>query len=367
MKRIADHSLLDQAKQNKNDEFYTLLPDIERELAHYSAHFQGKSVLCNCDDPTTSNFFRYFVQNFRRLGLKKVVASCIGKPGGDLFSPFEPGFYYEYTGEQKATPRIDDVKYFQGDGDFRSAESIALLDAADIVVTNPPFSLFHEFVAMLILYDKSFIIWGNNSAITYKNFFPLIKENKVWLGYLVNQTCVFRLSDDYDKWNEKITKEKNDGKKYGKVPAISVYTNLDIKKRHDKLITWKKFADGEYPKYENYDGIDIGSYDSKGNWQGDLSIIPCDYYGIMGVPITFLDKYNPDQFEIVGCPDYKGLYGADYLGVTRMGEEWLAAYRKQGGTGHYTANMLSLVFYDSNGNTCKAYKRIMIRRKDGSK
>ena len=348
-----------KAQADKKDEFYTELTDVSKELMHYKQHFKNKTVLCNCDDPTWSAFWKYFYLNFKVLSLKKLISTHYDRN--------KPTYKMEYEGGDDDNVEVGTITPLEGNGDFRNQECVDLLKESDIVVTNPPFSLFHEFVAMLILYDKSFIIWGNNSAITYKNFFPLIKENKVWLGYLVNQTCVFRLSDDYDKWNEKITKEKNDGKKYGKVPAISVYTNLDIKKRHDKLITWKKFADGEYPKYENYDGIDIGSYDSKGNWQGDLSIIPCDYYGIMGVPITFLDKYNPDQFEIVGCPDYKGLYGADYLGVTRMGEEWLAAYRKQGGTGHYTANMLSLVFYDSNGNTCKAYKRIMIRRKDGSK
>ena len=178
----------------------------------------------------------------------------------------------------------------EGNGDFRNRECLDLLDECDIVVTNPPFSLFREYVACLMEHKKKFIIWGNNNAITYKDFFPLLKDNKVWLGYIANQTCIFRLSDEYAKWDEKITKQMNDGHKYGKCPAISVFTNLDIKKRHEKLILWKNYTPEEYPKYDNYDAINVDK----------VSEIPCDYDGVMGVPITFLDKYNPEQFEILG-------------------------------------------------------------------
>lgn len=161
----------------------------------------------------------------------------------------------------------------------------------DIVVTNPPFSLFRTYVATLMEHNKKFIVWGNNNAITYKEFFPLLKEDKVWLGYTANKTLVFRIPDSYAKWDEKETQKMNDGNHYAKVPAISVFTNLDIEKRHEKLILWKKYTPEEYPKYDNYDAINIDK----------VADIPCDYDGVMGVPITFMDKYNPDRFEILGC------------------------------------------------------------------
>ena len=291
MKRIADHSLLDQAKQNKNDEFYTLLPDIERELAHYSSHFQGKSVLCNCDDPTTSNFFRYFVQNFRRLGLKKVVASCFGKPGGDLFSPFEPGFYYEYTGDEKATPTIDDVKYFQGDGDFRSAESVALLDAADIVVTNPPFSLFREFVSLLMVHEKKFLVIGNINAITYKEIFGLIQENKAWMGVNMGRGISgFRVPDHYELYGLE-ARVNEAGERIISPNNCMWLTNLDLPSRHEFIPLVRAYSgnEGEYPRFDNCDAINVNRTQN----------IPMDYEGLMGVPITFLHRFNPRQFRVV--------------------------------------------------------------------
>ena len=189
------------------------------------------------------------------------------------------------------------------------------MDEADIVSTNPPFSLFREYVALLIEHKKKFIIWGNNNAITYKEFFPLLKENKVWLGYTANQTLIFRLSDDYKKWDEKTTSEKNDGHKYGKCPSISVFTNLDIAKRHERLPLWKEYAPKDYPGYDNYDAIEVSK----------VSEIPKNYDGIMGVPITFLYRHNPDQFEIInGIGRYAvidtmdanpvGTYGTDING-----------------------------------------------------
>lgn len=271
---------LHKAKGAKNDEFYTQLTDVAKELMHYKAHFKDKIVLCNCDDPTWSAFWKYFHLNFAELGLKKLISTHYDRE--------EATYKMEYTGGDDNDIEIGVKTPLEGNGDFRNKECLDLLDECDIVVTNPPFSLFREYVAVLMKHGKKFIIWGNNNAITYKEFFPLLKENKVWLGYIANQTCVFRLSDEYIKWDEKITEQMNDGHKYGKCPAISVFTNLDIQKRHEKIILWKTYTPEEYPKYDNYDAINVDK----------VSEIPCDYDGVMGVPITFLDKYNPEQFEI---------------------------------------------------------------------
>ena len=291
MKRTADHSLLDQAKQNKNDEFYTLLPDIERELVHYSGHFKGKSVLCNCDDPTTSNFFRYFVQNFCWLGLKKVVAACIGKPGGDLFAPFEPGFYYEYTGSQNPTPTKADVTYFRGDGDFRSSESAALLDDADIVVTNPPFSLFREFVAMLVAHRKRFLVIGNINAITYKEIFGLIQDGKAWMGVNMGRGISgFRVPDHYELYGLE-ARVNEAGERIVSPNNCMWLTNLDLPLRHEAIPLVRTYSgnEGEYPRFDNCDAINVNRTQN----------IPMDYDGLMGVPITFLHRFNPEQFQIV--------------------------------------------------------------------
>ena len=291
MKRTADHSLLDQAKQNKNDEFYTLLPDIERELVHYSDHFNGKSVLCNCDDPTTSNFFRYFVQNFRRLGLKKVVAACMGKPGGDLFTPFEPGFYYEYTGVHNAMPAMADVTYFRGDGDFRSAESVALLDDADIVVTNPPFSLFREFVAQLVAHKKKFLVIGNINAITYKEIFGLIQDGKVWMGVNMGRGISgFKVPDHYELYGLE-ARVNEAGERIVSPNNCMWLTNLDLPSRHEEIPLVRTYSgnESEYPRFDNCDAINVNRTQN----------IPRDYDGLMGVPITFLHRFNPEQFQIV--------------------------------------------------------------------
>ena len=273
---------LQAAKTNKNDEFYTQLTDVAKELMHYKSHFKDKVVFCNCDDPTWSAFWKYFHLNFAELGLKKLISTHYDRE--------EATYKMEYTGGDDNDVEVGIKTPLEGNGDFRNQECLDLLDESDIVVTNPPFSLFREYVATLMKHKKKFIIWGNNNAITYKEFFPLLKNNEVWLGYTANKTLVFRIPDTYAKWDEKETQKMNDGHRYAKVPAISVFTNLDIEKRHEKLILWKSYTPEEYPKYDNYDAINVNK----------VAEIPCDYDGVMGVPITFMDKYNPDQFEILG-------------------------------------------------------------------
>lgn len=299
-----NNSNLGAAKRAKNDEFYTQLTDIEKELRHYRKHFRDATVLCNCDDPFESNFFKYFVLNFNRLGLKKLIATCYA---GSAVAEYRNGNAKPYkavvttvhdtTGDGGVD--MEDVRNLfelgenelvelEGNGDFRSEECLALLDEADIVVTNPPFSLFREYVAVLMEHQKKFVIMGNINAVTYKEFFPLIKDGLVWPGASFNKTMEFILPDDYQKWNYRMA----DGRKVGKVPTIAWYTNLDIKKRHEELILVKKYAghEDEYPTYDNYDAIEVSK----------VADIPFDYDGVMGVPITFLDKYCPEQFEIIG-------------------------------------------------------------------
>ena len=263
---------LRKAKKEKNDEFYTQLTDIEKELVHYKEQFKDKIIFCNCDDPECSNFWKYFYLNFEHLGLKKLIATH--------YEEEKSTYKLEYDGKEKVKTQL------KQNGDFRSPEAVEILKETDIVVTNPPFSLFREYVTQLMEYEKQFIIMGNNNAITYKEIFPLLKNNEMWLGYHVNKTMEFMLSPDYDRW------DRIDGKgnKYGKVPAITWFTNLDVKKRHEKLILYKTYTPEKYPKYDNYDAIEVNR----------VANIPVDYDGVMGVPITFLGKYNPEQFEILG-------------------------------------------------------------------
>jgi len=285
---------LHNAKRNKNDEFYTQLTTIEKELRYYRDHFRGKVVFCNCDDPRISNFFYFFSRNFERLGLKKLITTCYRNDQIDLFSQNdkEEAIYLEYNGTKNKNeiPNLEEIgiKHLRGNGDFRSKECIELLKQADIVCTNPPFSLFREYIAQLMEYEKKFLIIGSINAITYKEIFPLIKENKIWAGYSFNKTMEFGLSPDYERWN-RIGK---DGMKYGKVPGICWFTNLHHEKRNEELILVKKYEGNEadYPKYDNYDAIEVS----------EVVNIPKDYDGAMGVPISFLDKYNPEQFEILG-------------------------------------------------------------------
>lgn len=348
---MAGNKTLSNAKKNKKDEFYTQLIVIENELKHYKEHFRGKTVFCNCDDPRVSNFFHYFSYNFEKLGLKKLITTCYKNQNRDLFSKNDSGraIWLEYNGDKNGN-RIPDpeeigINYLKGDGDFRSEECIKLLNQADIVVTNPPFSLLNEYLLFLHRHKKKFVIMCNHNVVHYTEIFPLIKNNEIWLGYNSNKTVRFAMPDYYEKWDEII-----DGVKYGKVPSIGWLTNLDIKKRHEDLILYKTYNEKDYPKYCNLDAIDVDK----------VSNIPIDYYGMMGVPDTLLDQYNPEQFEILGAdgiPQY-----AEELNMGRIGEEWMRLYRNNGGTGHYTANMKSLVLI-KNGVPAKPYSRIIIRRK----
>ena len=294
------NTTLTAAKAAKKDEFYTQLSDIERELVHYKEHFRGKTVLCNCDDPRVSNFFKYFTLNFEHLGLRRVIATCYKSRNVDLFSmnESEQAVYQVYEGDCNGNHLPDsdeiEVRPLRGDGDFRSEECIELLKEADIVVTNPPFSLFREYVAQLIKYDKKFLIIGNQNAITYKEIFPLIKANKIWLGCKTGDMS-FRIPADSEPRATRYWQDET-GQKWRSMGNICWFTNLDHHKRHEKLILYKTYNPEEYPKYDNYNAINVDR----------VAEIPCDYDGVMGVPITFLDKYNPDQFEIVGCTESEG-------------------------------------------------------------
>ncbi len=320
---------LHAAKKAKKDEFYTQLTDIERELQHYWPHFRGKVVLCNCDDPYESNFFKYFALRFNQLGLKKLICTCYdGSPvvGTELQLPFEWGDEAQSDNSQAAETiplygskraykveitQVDDrngdgavdlcdvqellkndrnaISTLKQHGDFRSQECIELLKQADIVVTNPPFSLFREYLAQLVEYDKKFLIIGNVNAVTYKEVFPLIKENRLWFGPSISSgDRKFNVPDDYPL-NAAGCGIDPDGRRYIRVKGIRWFTNLDHKKRHEMLDLVCRYSPEEYPKYDNYDAINVDH----------TSDIPYDYDGVMGVPITFLDKYNPEQFEIV--------------------------------------------------------------------
>ena len=302
---------LAKAKDAKKDEFYTQLPDIEKELMHYKSYFRDKVVFCNCDDPYESNFFKYFALNFNALGLKKLMATCYnGSPvsgnellldfGDTVDDPKKVAYKVEISEvtdcNGDGAVDLSDVRtllqndknvisILKGNGDFRSAECIALLKEADIVVTNPPFSLFREYVAQLVEYDKQFLIIGNTNALTYKEIFMLFKENKIRTGYTnFNVGMFFAVPDTYDKFHH-----IDNGKKIARVSTSCWFTNLPVKKHTEDLVLYKRYTPEEYPKYDNYDAINVNAYTD----------IPCDYDGVMGVPITFLDKYNPEQFEII--------------------------------------------------------------------
>ena len=293
MKKTFANTHLQTAKTTKQDEFYTQISDIEKELAHYKEHFQGKVVLCNCDDPSVSNFFRFFAHNFEKLGLKKLITTCYKNQNVDLFSEnkSEKAIYLEYTGDKNGdrVPSLDEIgiKHLQGDGDFRSEECIALLKQADIVVTNPPFSLFREYVAQLIEQHIKFLIIGNQNAITYKEIFQFIKEDKIWLGYM--HPVNFIVPDHYEMREVRSWRDEH-GTNWRSMGNACWFTNLDIAKRHEDIILYKKYKKSDYPKYDNYNAIEVSRF----------ADIPMDYDGAMGVPITFLDKHNPDQFEILG-------------------------------------------------------------------
>lgn len=299
------NSNLHKAKDAKNDEFYTQLTDVAKELMHYKTHFRDKIVLCNCDDPTWSAFWKYFHLNFAELGLKKLISTHYDRE--------EATYKMEYTGGDDNDIEAGVKTLLEGNGDFRNKECLDLLDECDIVVTNPPFSLFREYVAMLMEHEKKFLIIGNKNAITYKEFFPLLKDDEVWIGC----TNV-----------KEFLQPDGSIKKFGN---IGWFTNLDVAKRHEKLILWKHYTPEEYPTYDNYDAINVDK----------VSEIPCDYDGVMGVPITFMDKYNPIDFEIVGADEAEGTGFSNGLYI--QGSRYKQCY--------------------ANGK--RIYKRIFIRKKVG--
>lgn len=372
---MAKNSDLNKAKAKK-DEFYTQLTDIEKEMRHYRDCFKNKSVFCNCDDPYESNFFKYFAMNFNALGLKKLITTCYatspvtGKEfqyfvdkGGQLsFIPSESNtpvqeenvrkpYKVEITEvtDENGDGRIDltDVEYLMrnkknamtlldGDGDFRSPECVELLKEADIVVTNPPFSLFQDYVELLMKYEKKFIIIGNINAISYRQIFPLIMSNKMWLGASIHSgDREFRVPDSYPLRAAGFRVDEQ-GNKYIRVKGVRWFTNLDYVQRHEEMILFKEYTPDEYPKYVNYDAIEVGK----------TAEIPCDYYENMGVPITFLDKYNPDQFEIVGNSQF----------LVREVSEDVRAHGDYPQIGRFYLDR-------GNGTYKKMYERLVIRRK----
>ena len=322
---MAGNKDLNKAAQAKKDEFYTQLTDIEKEMRYYRAFFKDKIVFCNCDDPFESNFFKYFAMNFNSLGLKKLIATCYATSpivytqlsmfGDEVVvgqeSTKKKPYRIEITEvtDENEDGRIDlaDVEVLlrnrknaltllKGDGDFRSAECIELLKQADVVVTNPPFSLFREFIAQLIEYEKYFLIIGNVNALTYKEVFPLIMQNKLWIGASIHSgDREFRVPDNYPL-NASGYRVDENGVKFIRVKGVRWYTNIDYSERHEELILYRRYSPNEYPRYANYDAIEVSK----------TADIPYDYDGEMGVPITFLDKYNPEQFEIIGSSRWLG-------------------------------------------------------------
>ena len=328
---MAGNSNLHASKADKADEFYTNLSLVENELKHYKQHFKEKTIFCNCDDPYESNFFKYFAMNFNELGLKKLIATCYAtSPIAQKELSLFPDLFDEPTEDKASDHRkpykveitevadynndgaedLADVEWLlknkkntrellKGDGDFRSEECIELLKEADIIATNPPFSLFREYLAQLETYGKKFVIVGNMNAVTYKEVFPLIAQNKLWLGYNSGHFW-FKVPDSYEEKKTDFKIDEN-GQKWRRMGNICFFTNLDIDKRHEDMPLFRNYTPEAYPKYDNYDAINV-----------DKTLdIPCDYYGVMGVPITFLDKYNPDQFEIVAFR--KGNDGKDLV------------------------------------------------------
>jgi len=365
---------LNAAAKAKKDEFYTQLSDIEKEMRYYRTHFKDKVVFCNCDDPFESNFFKYFVLNFNRLGLKKLIATCyasspIANTQLSLFDVIETEEsrqnkpykaivtkVYDKTGDggidmfdiaELFKSGENNLSELEGDGDFRSKECLALLDESDIVVTNPPFSLFREYVSVLMEHKKHFIIIGNVNAITYKEFFPLLKENRVWIGASIHSgDRKFYVPDDYPL-NAAGCGIDDEGRRFIRVKGVRWYTNLDIKQRHEEMILVKRYNSELYPKYDNYDAINVDS----------TADIPCDFDGVMGVPITFMDKYSPDQFEIIG------------LGIANLGlsigvhpykpehKQYRKEIQKRGAVDG------DLYMLDENGNPVVPYARVLIRNK----
>ena len=366
----AGNSNLKDSYQQRQDEFYTQLPLIESELKHYKAHFRGKVVFCNCDDPYESNFFKYFAMNFNYLGLKKLIATCYtGSPvAGIQLSLFDVAGVKDEATDQRQPHKIEitevidmdddgavglsDVEILlksnnntltllNGDGDFRSPECIELLKESDIVVTNPPFSLFREYIRQLMEYEKAFIIIGNQNAVTYSDFFPLLAENKIWLGYMSGHFW-FKVPDSYEEKQTDFKIDEN-GQKWRRMGNICWFTNLDIEKRHESMTFYRSYSPELYPDYDNYKAIEVGK----------TADIPSDYNGVMGVPITFVDKYNPEQFEILGIMDRQNTSG---LRTKKYTAEDTPRFNDLNARG----------VIKMNGRLKSMYARILIKRKVGN-
>ncbi len=352
MTELVKNKNLHKAKDNKKDEFYTQLSDIERELRYYKIHFKDKVVYCNCDDPRVSSFFHFFSYNFEKLGLKRLIATCYKNQNMDLFSEnnSEQAIGLVYDGDKNDNkvpdPNEIGVKKLKGDGDFRSKECVELLKQADIVVTNPPFSLFREYLAQLIEYDKKFVIVGHQNAISYKEVFKLIKEDKLWLGYGFKGGAAHFINKHYEDYAT--AGDHKEG--MIRVSGVHWFTNLDISKRHEDLILYKNYNPDEYPTYENFAAINVDK----------TKDIPVDFDGYMGVPITFLDKYNPDQFEIIGL----GISNSGIeIGVQPYKEEH-RKYRKEIQKRGVVDGDLYMM---KNGIVDVPYARIIIRNKKAQK
>jgi hypothetical protein len=353
---------LRSAKTAKEDEFYTQLTDIERELKHYKRHFKGKVVYLNCDDPRVSNFFHYFSYNFEKLGLKKLIATCYQSqdPGDFTQNQSAEAVYLEYQGDKNGNnfpdPAEIGVQPLKGDGDFRSPESIELLKQADIVVTNPPFSLFRQYIAQLLEHDKKFVVLGNQNALTYQEIFPLLRDNKVWLGQS-NGQMAFKVPAHYKPRKTRYW-EDDSGQKWRSFGNMCWFTNLDLPTRHENLILYKTYDPETYPKYDNYDAIEVSR----------TVDIPLDYDGVMGVPITFLNKHNPDQFEIVGIA--KAPLGEpskvypQQIQVDASGKRSKVSKLNDGPAMKVATAPVGKTYYEVDGETyVQLYARILIRRK----
>ena len=354
---------LNAAKAAKKDEFYTQLEDINNELRHYREQFRGKTVLCNCDDPRVSNFFTYFAYNFEFLGLKRLITTCYKNQDADLFSQHqsEKAVYLIYEGDKNGNnipdPEEIGIHPLKGDGDFRSRECIELLKEADIVVTNPPFSLFREYVAQLIEYDKKFLIIGNVNSNTTKEIFPLIKDKKVWMGASIHSgDRKFWVPDDYEL-NAAGCGIDESGRKFIRVKGVRWFTNLDYKERHEDIILYKRYSPEEYPKFDNFDAINVDKTEE----------IPCDYDGVMGVPVTFLDKYNPDQFDILGITKtWFGMASKTYgeqIQIDKNGKESRVTKLNDGAVLEVQTPPVGKTYYKVDGKIyVQTYPRILIRK-----
>ncbi len=354
---------LGDARRAQEDEFYTQLADIDRELRHYRPHFEGKVVYCNCDDPRVSNFFHYFSYNFERLGLRKLMTTCYRNNRPDLFSQndSEQAIFLEYNGDRDGNnvpdPEEIGVTPLTGDGDFRSEESIELLRQADIVVTNPPFSLIRDYVNQLVEHEKQFLIVGPQDAIKYAGFFPLIMDGTIWLGHNSGDMS-FRVPDYYEPRATRYWEDEQ-GNKWRSMGNTCWFTNLDTPRRHEDLILYRTYNPDDYPAYDNFDAIEVGR----------VADIPVDYTGVMGVPITFPTKHNPDQFEIVGIS--QSWFGANskiyprQVQVSRNGEENLVTKLNDAPALKVDAPPRDKTYYKVGDEYFRSiYARIFIRRRD---